>query len=207
MKRKLLSLILLVYTCLMLTGCQEKIVAQPDIEQIRSICNLATLECYYHNVAKAEKEGSWLKKDRKLWIEYTGTAKIGIDMSKVGMVVEGTQVTVTLPNAELLEIGIYKEDLNEDSYILSSDGLISNKITAEDQSEAINVAQNKMSETVSNNKTLLVNARDRAKKMIENHINKLGELSGNVYEIKWVYSEDTPTGTENTEDVVESSEE
>ena len=28
----------------------------PDISQIRSICELATLECYYHNVAKSIKE-------------------------------------------------------------------------------------------------------------------------------------------------------
>ena len=28
----------------------------PDIAQIRTICELATLECYYHNVAKSVKE-------------------------------------------------------------------------------------------------------------------------------------------------------
>lgn len=31
-------------------------VLEPDLAQIRSICDLATLECYYHNVAKSTKE-------------------------------------------------------------------------------------------------------------------------------------------------------
>ena len=63
-------------------------VLEPDLAQIRSICDLATLECYYHNVAKSTKEkGSGLahlgEKERKFWIEYTGVVKIGIEMSDV----------------------------------------------------------------------------------------------------------------------------
>ena len=46
---------------------------------------MVTLETYYHNVAEVEKEAGsgithWFEKDRKLWIEYTGIVKIGIDI-------------------------------------------------------------------------------------------------------------------------------
>ena len=33
----------------------ENTVSKPELSQIRSICELATLECYYHNVAKSTK--------------------------------------------------------------------------------------------------------------------------------------------------------
>ena len=83
-------------------------VLEPDLAQIRSICDLATLECYYHNVAKSTKEkGSGLahlgEKERKFWIEYTGVVKIGIEMSDVKMDVNGTSVQITIPGAKIFQ--------------------------------------------------------------------------------------------------------
>lgn len=193
----------LILLCVLLScgtfGCAPKnrnsIKKEPDITQIRSICNLATLECYYHNVAKSTKTaGSGISHvgevDRKFWIEYTGIAKIGIDMSKVDMQIEGDTVTVFLPNAKLLSIDIEEDDLNEGSYIASADSINSNKITAEDQTKAINNAQSTMAESVKNNPQLLLNAQSRAQDLIENYINQLGELSNTEYNIKWVYEEE-----------------
>ena len=191
----LLSLVLIV--C-MISGCSQKnsqTTNEPDITQIRSICNLATLECYYHNVAKSEKTaGSGLsyigEVDRKFWIEYTGIAKIGIDMSKVDMKIEGDKVTVFMPNAKLLSIDISESDLNEGSYIASGDSWFNkNKITAEDQTSAINNAQSKMAESVKNNSSLLLSAQSRAQELIENYIVQLGEISGIQYKIVWEYEE------------------
>ena len=192
--RKLGILILTtIVFCFLLVECKQNnnaIVKEPDITQIRSICNLATLECYYHNVAKSKKPAdSWLKKEREFWIEYTGIAKIGIDMSKVNMEISGKNVTVSLPNAELLDIDIYENDLNKESYIKSADGLVKNKITADDQTSAINSAQIEMSESVKNNKSLLLNAQDRAQELIENYIKKMGEISNIDYQIKWSYED------------------
>lgn len=183
----------IMFFCFVLSGCKKNnnaIVKEPDLAQIRSICNLATVECYYHNVAISNKTAkSLLKKDRKFWIEYTGIAKIGIDMSKVNMEINGNNITVTLPNAELLDIDIPENDLNKKSYIKSQDGLIKNKITADEQTAAINSAQAKMAESVKSNKTLLLNAQNRAKKLIENYIKKLGEISNVKYQVKWVYKD------------------
>jgi len=195
MKKIILVLICILIIC-GVVGCAERaepIAATPDIMQIRSICNLATLECYYHNVAKSEKEaGKGLlyigEVDRKFWIEYTGTAKIGIDMSQVDMKIEGENVVVYIPNAELLSIDIDERELNEDSYISSGDSWFNkNKITAEDQALAINNAQEKMAESVKKNSALLINAQNRAKELIENYIVQLGEASGVGYKVEWVY--------------------
>lgn len=201
---KLIKIVSLIITVsIVLAGCNSKQVNvnEPDVAQIRAICNLATLECYYHNVAKSDKTAdSWFQTDRKFWIEYTGIAKIGIDMSKVSMEIDGNNITVTIPEAELLDIDICEESLNEDSYIQSADGfLIKNKITADDQTAAINDAQSKMAESVKSNNTLMINAQERAKDLIENYINRMGDLSGIEYKINWVYIDSDETNDEPTE--------
>lgn len=181
-----------------LTGCsapkEETVVSEPNLTQIRSICNLATLECYYHNVAKSTKTaGDGIahlgEVDRTFWIEYTGIAKIGIDMSKVTMEMDGENITISIPNAQLMGISIEDDALTEESYIFSEDGLNKNKITAEDQTKAIEDAQKEMEESVKNNTTLLLNAQTRAKELIENYIEQLSRLSGVEYQISWVYQE------------------
>jgi hypothetical protein len=41
---------------------------EPKVAQMRSICELATLKCYYHNVAKFEEKDAekflWMSKDK-----------------------------------------------------------------------------------------------------------------------------------------------
>ena len=199
--KRLVLLVLLVLCGIILgsgSGCSngKKAINQPDITQVRSICNLATLECYYHNVAKSEKTaGSFAEIDRKFWIEYTGIAKIGIDMSEVDMKIDGEKITVVLPPAKLLSIDISENDLNESSYILEEDTwfFTKNKITAEDQTNAINNAQSTMAESVKNNTSLLLNAQSRAQDLIENYINQMGEISGINYTIEWVYETEEAT--------------
>lgn len=183
---------LLIVVCV--TGCKtEKIEKVPEVTQIRAICNLATLETYYHNVAKLEKGrgggilSSLFQKDRELWIEYTGVARIGIDMSLVDMKIEGNEVTITLPAAKLLSIDV--GEISKDSYYRSADNKLffKNKITPEEETEAINAAQNAMKESVEVNTQLLMNAQDRASQLIEKYIKELGNLSGIDYKINWIY--------------------
>ncbi len=195
--KKFVVCFLVVIITLFSVSCskEEKVIQEPDITQVRSICNLATLECYYHNVAKSEKTAGdgisgWFEKDRTFWVEYTGTAKIGVDMSKVKMEIDGTNVTIVMPEAELLSIGIDESSLSESSFVFSEDSWFnSNKITANDQTAAINAAQENMEEAVKNNSALLQTAQNRAKELIENYINQLGKVSGVEYVIKWQYEE------------------
>lgn len=166
----------------------EKEIEQPDLTQIRSICKLATLECYYHNVAKSVKEaGTGIthlgEKDRKFWTEYNGVAKIGVDMSRGSMDVKGTEITIYIPEAEILSIKPNSESVAVP--IADTDSANSNPIEAEDVTEAINIAQEDIVAKIQNDSSLLVNAQDRAKKLIENYINQLGEISGVKFTIKW----------------------
>ncbi len=184
---------IIILSLTVLTGCsfkQDEVVNEPQLSQVRSICELAVLECYYHNVAKSVKHKKWrLQADRDFWIEYSGIAKIGIDMSEVKMSIDTedpTVIYITIPDAKLLGTDIDVKTLDEKrSVIATPDRKIKNKITADDQTEAIKKAQIKMEETVENDSAVLIMAQERAKKLIENYITQLGKSCGRNYSIIW----------------------
>ncbi len=170
-------------------------ISYPDISQIRSICELATIECYYHNVAKSVKEkGSGLlhigEVERTFWIEYSGVAKLGIDMSKVTMEIEKEHIIITIPQAELLGLSDYS--FTEDSYISSDDGLNKNPITAQNQTEAVAAANEHIRGLFENDDSMLLRAQDRARKLIENYIKQIGEITDASYQVEWIYEKSSP---------------
>lgn len=187
MKRKIVILLVSVTLLGIMCSCSNKN-KEPDIMEIQSICELATLECYYNNVAISEKEkgegfAHLFEKDREFWIEYKGVAKIGVDMSQVKMTIKDENVTITIPPAKLLDMDKVADSY---SYTLSKDGAINkNKITAKDQIKAVDKAQEEMEKQVNNNSKLLLTAQNRAKELIENYIDNMGKISGVEYKITW----------------------
>ncbi len=181
-----------------LTGCDKNNVEnlEQNLSKMELSGNLVTLETYYHNVAELEKEAGsgilhWFEKDRKLWIEYTGTVKLGIDMSKVKINTKGNKITVFIPKAEMIgEPDVLTEDFNENSFIYSEDGIINkNKITAEDAAKAMAYAQKATAEKVQENTHSLKLAQMRAKNLIEEYINQFSGISKDLYTINWKYEE------------------
>ena len=111
-------------------------------------------------------------------------------MSKVSMKVDGENISVFIPEAEVLSVKIDADSLTEDSYIESQDSWLNhNKISADNQTEAINQAQENMENAVRGNSSLLLTAQNRAKALIENYIRQLGEAAGIEYKIEWIYDE------------------
>ena len=202
MKRKLAALktsLLAAVLAVMLAACsvQSTQAAVPDLGQVRSICSLATLECYYHNVAKSTKTAGGgitgiFERDRTFWIEYDGITTLGIDMSLVEMDLDGQNVHISLPPAQVMHISIDEDTLNEESFVYSQDGWNKNPVTAAEQTAAIQQAQLQMEETVQSNAALLASAQNRAKSLIENYIRQLGQLTGTDYQVTWVYQGGQP---------------
>lgn len=190
--KRIISLTLLICVCLVFGGCAEKQVkTKPQVAQMRSICELATMECYYHNVAKYEKKDAtgalWWEKDRKFWIEYSGIVTVGIDATKLRINIDGEIVRIELPPAKVLGCKVDQETLNKDSFLVAKD---SAKITAKHEDQAYEEAEAKMLEAASNDTALLANAQQRAQKLLEDYVNNIGELVGKEYTIQWVYIED-----------------
>lgn len=195
MKRKKI-VCLLVISMLCIGGCgdkNQKKEEEADFSAISSVCELATLKCYYHNVAKSETEASglfkWLGKGyKKIWTEYSGIVELGIDVSKVSVkkpTADGV-VKVTIPNAEILSVDLDEDSMGEP---LTDTGFMT-KITKEEETEALAEAQNHMEETAKENGNLLNQAKERAKSLIEGYVKNVGEQIGKEYTVEWVEAEE-----------------
>lgn len=190
MKKIFLALVVLMMVTF--AACGNKLssseVEEPSLTQIRQICKLATLECYYHNVAKSTKTAGsglthWFEEDRDFWTEYSGVVKLGVDMSKGNMEVNGSEIIISMPDAEVLSI---KPDATSvQDPIVEADSINSNPILSTEVTQAINDSESMTKEQIENNSSLLASAQDRAKNLIANYINQLGEVSGVKFTIKW----------------------
>ena len=161
---------------------------EPQLSQLESICELATMKCYYHNVAKfyeKEAEGWWFwAKDKNFWIEYDAIITLGVDFSEVNMTVSGNDVAVTLPQAKILNYNVDSKSLEDSSSYITEGGSAEPK--AEDQRKAFEESEKALLETVSADKTLFSEARNRVKNLIEEYIKNIGELVDVKYNIKWI---------------------
>lgn len=158
----------------------------PRVSQMKAICELSVMECYYHNVAKFYEEDAesflFWSKDKEFWIEYGGIVKLGIDTANVAIEVNGDTVSIALPEATVLGCKVDQTTLKEDCYIVA-DG--SAKVTADDQTEAFAAAQKNMEEAAAQDTTLLTMARQRVQQLLEEYIHNLSEASGQSYTIQW----------------------
>ena len=189
--KRVLSLLLIVVTLLVFSSCGGNKNSNLKVEDIHAVCELATIKCYYNNVGQVVKEkDNFLQKDRKMWIEYEGEAVIGVNISKMDIKIKDDVVTIVMPKAEVLSISPKKETLNEKSCIATEDGfLFKNKITTEVQEQAIVQGQVKIQEAVAGNTALFVKAETKAKELIGNYIDKLGNVIGKEYTIHWEQAE------------------
>ena len=190
--KKLLVLFLAIAVSFGIVGCGEPEkkdpVFEPQVSQMKSICELAVMECYYHNVAKFMEEDAesflWWTKDKHFWIEYSGIVTLGIDVSLVNIEVNDCEITITLPEAQVQSCKVNSASLTEESYIVDKN---SAAITAEDEIYAFEEAQRKLEETASNDKALLSEARQRAQSLLEDYVENISNTVDKDYYIKWVY--------------------
>ena len=192
MKKTITFLLLLTSMVFLISGCQSSEAQsepEPVLEfsipesQLQSICKLATLKCYYNNVAKTTLEGNFLQKDSKLWIEYSGTVDMGVDFSKVKLEMDGNKLIITMPDAKVLNVN--DPEINDNSYYFSQQGILSAKVNAEDERDAFKEAQNNMKQIAEDSTTLLQTAKARAKLLIENYVHQMDELAGTEHTIIW----------------------
>ena len=192
--------------CMFFSACGKQEEAPKEdlsLTQMKSICELATLKTYYHNVAKITKEKDvlWWDTTAELWIEYSGIVKLGVDITNLDMQVDQNQVTITMPKAKVLSCQVDQTSLDKDSYYTNREGLGAEKINADDQTEAIKTAQENMLENVESDDSLLQQAEQRAQELLEQYVKNVGNAMGKTYEVSFVIAEDAGTNTDSTETV------
>ena len=184
---------------LCLTGCGKE-TQTADFSGVTSVCDLATLKCYYHNVAKAETEASgifakWLKTGyKKIWTEYSGIIEYGIDISQVTVSEPDKNgvVTVTMPDAQVLNVDVDEDSLGTP---LTDTGFLTS-VTTEEKTTTLAGAQEAMEQQAKENTEMLSQAKARAKTLIEEYIKNVGESIGEEYTVEWKDAEPGMTESE-----------
>ncbi len=199
MAKKAWSSFCVIMMLLALAGCGSqgneetmKKDAGVNLKQMQNICELATLECYYHNTAKLNKENKilWWNTNTELWVEYSGIVKVGVEISDFDMKVEGSLVTITMPKAKILSCEVDENSLDPESYLVSKKGLGAKDVTADDQTEAFKAAQENMRQIAESDAALLLQGQQRAQELLEKYVKNVGEAIGEPYQVEWVTAED-----------------
>lgn len=182
---------------LLTTACgkaEEPALPLPQEEQVKTICQLAVLECEYHNLAKFEQKDAskflWMTKDKRFWVEYSATAVLGINADQVSMELQGDVVKVTLPKAQVLDCKVNGDSLSKDSYIVDK---ASAPVTTEDEVYAFQEAQDGLQKTVEADNNMMNLAQKRAEELLRNYVNSLAKATGTEYQVEFHYIEEDET--------------
>ena len=180
---------------LLTTACgkaEEPALPLPQEEQVKTICQLAVLECEYHNLAKYQdgqkvERFLWMTKGKRFWVEYSATAVLGIDADQVSMELQGDVVSITLPRARVLNCKVNGDSLSKDSYIVDKD---SAPVTAQDEVAAFQDAQDGLQKTVEADNNMMNLAQKRAEELLRNYVNSLAKATGTEYRVEFHYIEE-----------------
>lgn len=198
--KKLIQVLSAVLLIISVSGCVQKEnenIQEEKIEvtKMRAIAELATVECYFHNVAKFDQSNDkswfefWKKENTKFWIEYDGIVTVGIKaLDELKIEIDNETVNISLPHAEVITATVNPESLTENSFFYDVN---SQKPTAEMETKAFEAAQNDMMNAAKENKALLVNAEDNAKELLKKYVQYIGDLMGIEYKINWIEIETT----------------
>ena len=182
---------------LLTTACgkaEAPVLPVPQEGQMKAICQLAVLECEYHNLAKFEQKDAskflWMIKDKRFWVEYSATAVLGINADQVSMELQGDVVNITLPKAQVLHCKVNGDSLSPDSYIVDK---ASAPVTAEDEVYAFQEAQDGLQKTVEADNNMMNLAQTRVEDLLRNYVNSLAKATGTEYQVEFHYIEEDET--------------
>lgn len=172
----------------------------PDVIQIQSICQLAVMECYYHNVAKGLVEAGtgfihWGEQDTPFWVEYSAYISLGIDFNQVSMTTMNNTITVRMPHASVLgEVRVDTDTIGDPIYAPHNWFNNDVDIPAEYITQAIAISNEQLLESINSDTVVLESAETRAEELITNYIDQVMALGGNDnYTIVFSYIGDTET--------------
>lgn len=192
MNRIMAGLSILSLSGILLSGCQKQSEAELTSESIRQLAELATLEVHYNGVIKQQQDnadqGWWFgigSKDLDFWMEYSGTAEYGVDLSTVHLSVnDGDVVNVLMEDAKVLRVELDQDfDEDPDAYIFAAKKSL--EPTSEFQQQAREAARQELQERADADETFKKMARERAEYLIEDYIQQIGKLQDRNYTVSF----------------------
>lgn len=171
---------------------QEIIHREPEFAQIAEICEMATLKCYYHNVAEYKRDPDaifqygWFQYGyKKIWLEYSGIVTVGVDASKIRVEKPDSNgvVDIFIPEAKVFDVSADKESIADP---ICDTGYFT-EITVEEKAKAFSEAQKNMREAAEADNTILTEARNNAKELIKQYVERIEDPSSNLkYTVNWI---------------------
>lgn len=162
-----------------------------EFSDVKKICELATLKCYYHNVTEYEKEPDGIFKYgiaqygyKKIWMEYDGIVEVGIDISKVEVKDPDSSgaVRIYVPEAQILSVDADKDSMS--TPIVKTGWLT--KVTATEKAKAFSEAQKSMRQAAEEDSSIFSQAQDNAKELLKQYIVRVGKELGKKYTVEWI---------------------
>ena len=182
----IIALLIVVLLIIIFVNRKTELNTKSQMYSIEKICELATLECYYHDVAEFRQDATGVFKIgyKKYWIEYNGIVKYGVDAKdiKVNKPDKNGVVKVFIPEAKILSVDV---DINSMSDPIVDTGMFTS-ISIEEKNKAYNQAQEKMKLNAEKDSSLLSQAKNNAQKLIEQYIINVGKQLDKDYTVEWV---------------------
>ena len=178
-----------------LFGCESKASAEPDFSGLKDIAELASLECYYHNVVKFHKDadgflfGLGSIGEKNMWFEYDGIVRMGMNIDAVSVSEPDANGVVTISIPEVGILGHPDIDTASMSDPIEANGLFTS-LMASEKSDALSEAQKNLVETATNDDRSRAQATERAKSLLEQYVRNTGEALGKTYTVKWAQADE-----------------
>ena len=184
-------------------GKQEttKALSFSDSASVSTICELATLKSFYHNVVTYEEQPEGINRTinalisfpfgdiskigyKKYWMEYSGIIETGIDASQIQIngPDEAGVVEVYVPDAKVLSAFADEDSFTEP---LAETGWFTT-ISGKDKAEAFAKTQTIMRQEAEQDQTMLMRAKENAKLLLQKFIVNTGKEIGAKLSIQWI---------------------
>ena len=172
-----------------------------EYSSINTICELATLKSFYHNVVMYEVEPDGFDKVlndvlvwpfgvytkvgyKQYWLEYSGIVETGIDAGQIRISGPDANnvVEIYVPDAKVLSVYADENTLTQP---ISETGLFTS-ISSEEEAMAFAASQTEMRQGAENDQVMLRRARENAKLLLERYIVNTGKSVGLELTVKWI---------------------
>lgn len=159
---------------LLMTSCKPK---ESDMKArvlgMSQNLELGTVEYIVKKVIKFNDQQKFTVGDRKILFNSTAYLKAGIkldDFNEKDIIINGNQITVFLPHAELLSFNMPAEEI---STIFENYGVFRSKFNADEQNEILKKGEEDIRADIPN-LGILKDAEENAKDMFEAMLSQLG---------------------------------
>lgn len=169
-------------------------------EELSSCSDLATAKLSYRGVVSFEEGSIPLINKKNFLMVYSAEIRAGVDLSEASIVIDGQNITVTLPEATIQVVDIDSDSIEfyDESFALF------NGQDMEDVVEALTLAQEDAEEQIDMD-ALLEEATEQAQLLVETLLSPF-ELMDDGYEITVNVTESTETDDESEDEDAEEEE-